>query len=212
MFRKGFSLIEVNMAILISAGGLLSLFTLFPVGLKQSEMSSEDLYQATYASSTFQMISGNVATIYDVEEWNNPNEFWKIATEGTGIQSKLQRMNNLNSKDSLVCERYIDYLFDGNSGETDNVWYVGTDFNDKDGGFKDEKSPSMPQQYLIRLYRKRNTGIVEKGEVIPAVYVVSMVSTSIKSPAIYYENTPYSMEFSFYGKVWAKPPEVSSNN
>jgi type II secretory pathway pseudopilin PulG len=74
MFRKGFSLIEVNMAILIAAGGLLALFTLFPVGLRQSEMSSEDLYQATYASSIFQMLSGNIATISNIDDWNNPDE------------------------------------------------------------------------------------------------------------------------------------------
>ena len=71
MFRKGFSLIEVNMAILIAAGGLLALFTLFPVGLRQSEMSSEDLYQATYASSIFQMLSGNIATISNIDDWIN---------------------------------------------------------------------------------------------------------------------------------------------
>ena len=136
MFRKGFSLIEVNMAILIAAGGLLALFTLFPVGLRQSEMSSEDLYQATYAASVLQMLSGNIATIYSQDDWNDVETFWAIASEGTGLPKKLKKARSaLNSLDTEIRDQYLDFQLEGNSGEQDNVWYVGTDFG-ADGGVK----------------------------------------------------------------------------
>ncbi len=211
MFRKGFSLIEVNMAILIAAGGLLSLFALFPVGLRQSEMSSEDLYQSTYAESVFQMFSGNVATISDINDWNDIDTFWSIATEGTGIKSKLLPARRaFNKIDSLIRDDYLDFQLEGNSGEQDNVWYAGTDF-DEAGGFVDQNTPSLPEQFIIRVYRKKGTGVANKNrELVPAVYVVTFASTSV-SPSIYYQNTPYSMEFSFYGKVWAAPPPGASS-
>lgn len=207
MFRKGFSLIEVNMAILIAAGGLLALFTLFPVGLRQSEMSSEDLYQATYASSIFQMLAGNIATISDVKVWNDEDEFWRIATIDTEIHNKLKKARPaLNSIESEIRDQYLDFQLEGNSGEQDNVWYVGTDFG-ADGGFKNADKPSLPEQFLIRIFRKKGTGEANKdGEIVPAVYVISLVSSSIKAPSIYYQNSVYSMEFTFYGKVWAELP------
>lgn len=204
MFRKGFSLIEVNMAILIAAGGLLSLFTLFPVGLRQSEMSSEDLYQATYASSIFQMLAGNIATIYDVEDWNDVDTFWDIASTDTELPNKLKKARPaLNSIDSAISDSYLDFQLEGNSGEHDNVWYVGTDFGAK-GGYSNKDKPSLPEQYILRLFKKRGTD--------PAVYVVSLVSSSIKAPSIYYANSVYSMEFSFYGKVWTQQPQGQSGN
>ena len=211
MLRKGFSLIEVNMAILIAAGGLLSLFVLFPTGLRQSEMSSEDLYQATYASSIFQMISGNVSTISNIEDWNDVDTFWKIASADTGLYTKLTEAKKaINSMDDEISDQYIDFLLDGNSGEQNNVWYVGTDFGAK-GGYTGDSKPSLPEQYMLRIFRKSGTGVEdEKGEFVPAVYVMSLVSTSIKPPSIYYNNSVYSMEFSFYGRVWAKPLEVEA--
>jgi hypothetical protein len=204
MFRKGFSLIEVNMAILIAAGGLLALFTLFPVGLRQSEMSSEDLYQATYAASVLQMLSGNIATIYSQDDWDDVETFWDIASEGTGLPKKLKKARSaLNSLDTEIRDQYLDFQLEGNSGEQDNVWYVGTDFG-AEGGVKKikEGEPSMPEQYILRLFKKKDT--------TPAVYVVSFVSSSIKAPSIYYQNSVYSMEFTYYGKVWTQPPRATT--
>lgn len=197
MFRKGFSLIEVNMAILIAAGGLLSLFTLFPTGLRQSEMSSEDLYQSTHASSILQMITGNVSTIDNIESWNDTDgDFWHIAVEGTDIPKTLLKSNRALTKiEKEVRDQYLDFTTSGSSAVLDHVWYTGSDISASN-------SDSLPEQYLIRVLKKKNTD--------PAVYVISVVCTSIKAPSIYYQNSVYSAEFAFYGKVWAKPPEVEA--
>ena len=193
MFRSGFSLMEVNMAILIAAGGMLSLFSLFPTSLKQVELSSEDLYQSTYASSVFQMIAGNIATIYDIEDWNDVDTFWDIATEGTGLPS-LKKGTTLSKSDILY------ELSSGNASEKDGekqrVWYAGTDFSSNSSNDTEGK-PSLPEQYVIRLYKKYNLE--------PAVYVVSFVCSSFKAPVVYQNNPVFSMEFSYQGKVWSEP-------
>ncbi len=47
--RRGFSLIEVNMAILLLAGGLLALLGLFPLGLRESLASRNEMRLAAFA-------------------------------------------------------------------------------------------------------------------------------------------------------------------
>lgn len=190
MSRKGFSLMEVNMAILIAAGGLLSLFALFPTSLKQSEMSSEDLYQSTYASSVFQMLAANIATISNLEEeWEDEKEFWKIATEGTGLPSTLKEATSLK-KDNILYE-----LLDGHTDEKNNVWYVGTDFSSGSSNMSGG-DPALPNQYVLRLYKKKSDSLD------PAVYVVSFVSSSFNAPVVFQNNPVYSVEFTFHSKVW----------
>lgn len=47
--RAGFSLIEVNMAIFVLAGGVLALLGLFPLGLRQSVASRSEMRIAAFA-------------------------------------------------------------------------------------------------------------------------------------------------------------------
>ena len=49
MFRKAFTLMEVNLAILVMAGGLLSSVALFSLGYQESAKSNEDTASAAYA-------------------------------------------------------------------------------------------------------------------------------------------------------------------
>ncbi|MBR4617151.1 MAG: hypothetical protein IKO55_16205, partial [Kiritimatiellae bacterium] len=51
--KAGFSLIEVNVAILVIAGGMLSLFTLFPAGLRLSTAAMSDTRQVLFADQFF---------------------------------------------------------------------------------------------------------------------------------------------------------------
>ncbi len=51
MFRKAFTLMEVNMAILIMAGGILSIVGLYSLGFRESRQSSEDVAATAYADA-----------------------------------------------------------------------------------------------------------------------------------------------------------------
>ena len=48
--ERGFSLVEVNLAIFVVAIGLLALFSLFPVGLKQGAEGHEETQMSMFAS------------------------------------------------------------------------------------------------------------------------------------------------------------------
>lgn len=82
MNRFGFSLIEVNIAILVIAGGLLSLFSLFPAGLRMSSAALSDTRQALFADDFFSYFDDGVRQIADRNDWQNVEKFWKAAREG----------------------------------------------------------------------------------------------------------------------------------
>ncbi len=79
--KEGFTLIEVNMALLIIAIGLLSIFSLFPEGLRLSAHARDDTRQSFFADMIFGMIQGNADNIQDFSNWVEKSPL--IA--GTGI-------------------------------------------------------------------------------------------------------------------------------
>lgn len=190
--KAGFSLIEVNMAILIAAGGMLSLFALFPVGLRQSVMSEADLHQATFASSFFEAISANVKTIDDVRVWNNIEDFWDMAVGDTGISADLLKPGNLKSAVADATGELIEEKRD------ETLRFVYRETADEDTSFSGAKL-KLPPQMLIRVRTILNTRLASPvgTGLWPNGYSVSLVSTHEFAPAIYSHNTVYSMEFYF---------------
>ena len=80
--RSAFSLIEVNVAILVIAGGMLSLFTLFPAGLRMSTSALSDTRQALFADDFFAYFEAGVLQIEDREDWLNIEKFWEYGRKG----------------------------------------------------------------------------------------------------------------------------------
>ena len=86
--RSGFSLVEVALALTVAAGGLVSIFGLFPAGLRQGMNSNRDIVGASFAGSLLAAISGNVRQIDDIATWNDPDAWWKRAVAGTGLDDE----------------------------------------------------------------------------------------------------------------------------
>lgn len=66
---RGFNLIEVNLAIFLVAGGLLMLFSLFPLGLRQSQAAIEDCQEAMFADYVLGCIEGLAMAETDHDAW-----------------------------------------------------------------------------------------------------------------------------------------------
>jgi len=66
---RGFSLVEVNLAILLVGVGLFALFALFPRGLQESDMAVQDTHEAMFANAVISAIEGCAADITDWDEW-----------------------------------------------------------------------------------------------------------------------------------------------
>ena len=181
----GFSLVEVTLALLVAAGGLLTIFGVFPVALRQSQMSRSDMSETAFADSVLQALGGNIRAIDDISVWNDPAAFWKAAVEGTGLPDTISDAGNGSAKVYELHEKALKGEFTGRagtdgkagnslspmttyvassyanlSGDKENVWYVACER---------EKSPNppgiaklvQPAQYLIRLAAiRRNANAV----------------------------------------------------
>ena len=194
--RTGFSLIEVNMAILIAAGGLLSLFSLFPGGLRHSVMSQEDIYQSTFASSLLDVVSTNVKKIEDVKQWNDSATFWKYAVgalgdQGVRIDLPATCKTASGAKSDGAIADATKELVQKDKGD---VWFA---YREEDEAAENPPSATLllPTQYFLRF---RKVGGVKGG--LPARYSVSVVSSHMPAPAVYHRNTVYSMDFYFCGR------------
>lgn len=224
--RSGFSLIEVALALVVAAGGLLSVFSLFPVGLRQSANTKSDLTQFTFANTVLETIAGNVAQIDDIATWNDPEAWWSIAVAGTGLPGKSQLItaqamyNKYNSsKSGGSWDSTVEYhgfpsiatveIARGDVAPNGKAWYVGQELDD----FADAPALSeimCPPQYLIRLFQVNSKIADGLRNVLdselqednvrvsrPCRYVVSLISSDRLAPNIFTHEPIYSQEFCF---------------
>jgi hypothetical protein len=67
--ERGFSLVEVNLAIFVVAIGLLTLFSLFPVGLKQGEEGHEETQMSMFAAYVLDGMRANAMGV-SAADWD----------------------------------------------------------------------------------------------------------------------------------------------
>jgi len=60
--KKAFTLIEVNLAILVMAGGILSVVVLYSLGFRETRQCREDLSSAAYADAVLGPLVGALST------------------------------------------------------------------------------------------------------------------------------------------------------
>ncbi len=101
MKRAAFSLIEVNVAILVIAGGMLSLFTLFPAGLRMSTSAMGDTRQALFADDFFAYFETGLQDIEDsLSKWENIEEFREAGMDGVrdGFRHAGYQLSDFDAK------------------------------------------------------------------------------------------------------------------
>lgn len=170
---RGFSLVEVVLALLVAATGLLAVFGIIPGALRQSQLARSDLVESGFGSAVLQAFGGNIRMIDDIRVWNDPEQFWAAATKGTGLEGeKLYTAKEVrafykkavpdgNGTGDVTARPFSpmttfvarDYP-DGVSDDDVDVWYISRE---------EKESQSLgsglvvPAQYLIRLARIRRS-------------------------------------------------------
>ena len=169
--RQGFSLIEVALALMVVAVGLLSVFGVFPVSLRSSQMARSDLSGSAFASSLLQTIGGNIRGIDDIRIWNDPYSFWEAAAAGTGLPEEItdQKNGSRHVRDLLENKAkkgqwtgrangsngdfspMLCFVAENAGGSGDeNVWFIAEE-NDKTTVPGSARELVRPAQYAIRL-------------------------------------------------------------
>lgn len=96
--RSAFSLIEVNVAILVIAGGMLSLFTLFPAGLRLSTAAMSDTRQVLFADEFFAFFEDGLLAdedMRDISNWQDVDKFWAAGCDG--LKEGFDKINVSNN-------------------------------------------------------------------------------------------------------------------
>lgn len=224
--RAGFSLMEVSLALVVAAGGLLAIFGIFPVSLRQSKMAERDTAENAFATTLLETMAGNVRMIDDIKTWNDPTTFLKTALAGTGVWEKSKfvtggtmgkhhrdTLSEAGTESGVSSSSLDDFSPDSvgvgkdysTAGEGEYIWYLGREkFYDK--SYRREMSSTsmdkivLPPQFLIRLVAiRREAGFSENEKTVwkPNVYLVSVVSTDGGFPEPYVREPLYSQEFLF---------------
>ena len=68
---EGFSLVEVNLAILLVALGMLALFGLFPAGLREADLAMTDTHEALFADYVLSGLEANASTSTTWSVWKD---------------------------------------------------------------------------------------------------------------------------------------------
>ena len=71
--KRGFSLVEVNLAIFVVAVGLLTLFSLFPAGLKEGEAGHADTQTSLFGDYVMSTVRANSLKVPS-DDWGNAKD------------------------------------------------------------------------------------------------------------------------------------------
>lgn len=132
--KSGFSLIEVNMAVLVIGLGILVLFGLFPAGLREGENGMVDTHCALFAESVLEGLRGEVHNNANFTNWNNWRNIGSfiIAVNGANIGlSKPIKCSNAKDKDGRTVSTAL--LFPANSNPESYIRYIMEVSGDQDG-------------------------------------------------------------------------------
>jgi len=123
-----FTLIEVNLAILLVATGILTLLALFPLGLRQGELAIMDTHEAMFATHVLSGLEGNALSV-DMMNWSIWSDHDRFRVEVSRGVSPVQNLwdNTVDGVEwPLNSDRRIRYRLEVNPDPSsdDRVWTV----------------------------------------------------------------------------------------
>jgi type II secretory pathway pseudopilin PulG len=87
--RAGFSLIEINLVLLVIGIGLVALLGLFPVGLRQASLATSDTAASMFADQVLSALHGQSSTLTNWTDWKNfkTSVLTGLSIGGTAVQA-----------------------------------------------------------------------------------------------------------------------------
>jgi Tfp pilus assembly protein PilV len=130
--RRGFSLIEVNLAIFVVAMGMLTLFSLFPSGLRQAETAHESTQEALFADYVLSTLRAEAMLVTNATEWLDMNQFRSLVMADLPLGGDVKHGAtpvSVQFPDADLRMRYILQLNDeGNNLRSASLWCRSGEF------------------------------------------------------------------------------------
>ncbi len=97
--RAGFSLIEINIVLLVIGIGLVALLGLFPVGLRQAGLATSDTATSMFADQVLSALHGQASTITNWTKWVS---FKTSVLEGVSVDgTAIKAIDNADDENSF---------------------------------------------------------------------------------------------------------------
>ena len=120
IFKRAFTLIEVNLAIFIMAGGVLAMISLYSLGFRESRQSREDVVSAAMADAILNpLVVALSSRDLKWSEWKNLplNNLNSGVSSGDGSSARIQVLPN---------KGWLSY-FDTKGSGSSKTYYVSSD-------------------------------------------------------------------------------------
>ncbi len=137
--RGAFSLIEVSLAIFVVAMGLLTVFSLFPAGLRQVQSAHESTQEALFADYVLSTLRGEALQITGAGAWTNIAVFrTAVVADIVGeppVQhsAQIQNIKFPPNADPILYMRYLLELNDAGDGlRSASLWCKSGEFGATD--------------------------------------------------------------------------------
>lgn len=133
--RRGFSLAEMLIAIFLLGIGIISIATLFPVGLTQQRRSTDDLIAPTVANNAFSVIQSKVSAQDFGHFFDNDGNVLvdpvmrTIRGDFTWRRPAFYRSDTTGDDGQLITQGSIDIFFGTNTGNADDVTATELPYN-----------------------------------------------------------------------------------
>ncbi len=124
--KNGFSLIEVNLAIFVVSIGLLTLFALFPAGLKEGEAGHADTQTSLFADYVLATVRGNAAEIV-ADDWDG-----LPVSLPSGINENKLKSIQFPSSSGLYVRYYLDIADVGKTLYGVRLWVASGQYGTTD--------------------------------------------------------------------------------
>lgn len=83
--RAGFTLMEINLVLLLFSVAITGLLGIMPVGLKQGNLALSDTICETFAENVLGQIQGNAAEMTDWKDWESEARFRDEVMKGVRV-------------------------------------------------------------------------------------------------------------------------------
>lgn len=103
--RAGFTLVEINLVLLLFAVAITGLLGILPVGLKQGSLAMSDTICETFAENVLGQLRGNASELYDWRDWQSEDDFIDAVLSGVKVDGNsidIGDKNEINADGSYL--------------------------------------------------------------------------------------------------------------